>query len=741
LNLRHSIPLTLLVTGLAPALLVAGLYSFIQDRESRVVAAANLAAQVSSTAGRIDDFTRTIMRDLRALAGGTELKQGAPEPIEQLLKRHSYTYPYFRDLFWISPAGVVIADEDGEHAGEKIGGAYPDVDRAFRNVLASPAGAIQVSDLDEISDVRRETADPGVSQPLSLQYFVRVDDASGGAVGVLGASISTESILSMLREMMFRNLSLTSVLLVNTRGEVLLDVAGVAAVLTRDPLLGPMNFEAISTVFTDRIEDPRHGALIVAAAPTLGSGSGGRWFVFAAQPEAAAIAATTKTLVITARVAIGVALLIGVLATLAARRWTRRLADLTAVAEAFGEGGLNVRATDSGRDELSTLATAFNRMANKIAELVTAKDKDADQLTHMTVQLDESNQSLAKTLQCAQQRNAEIGLMAEATGALQAALDYQESAVIIARYLGQLFSPHPGGVYLARSSLNHFELLAQWGNGDLRAGFEPADCWALRRGQLYRVSPGSAGLPCEHVKSDAQEPGAYLCVPLVAQGTTLGLLHLRTPEQLLDSTPHRDLAQSVAGQLALALGNLKLRETLREQSIRDGLTGLFNRRYLEESLQREVARAQRSGQLLAVFMLDVDHFKKFNDTHGHEAGDAVLRDCGRLLISTCRASDFACRFGGEEFTVVLTDSGRVAAEAWGQRLMERVRAMKVRSSQTSLDRITVSIGLALFPEHGADAETLLQAADIALYEAKRNGRDRLVICGIPAPAPAPVHAL
>ena len=181
----------------------------------------------------------------------------------------------------------------------------------------------------------------------------------------------------------------------------------------------------------------------------------------------------------------------------------------------------------------------------------------------------------------------------------------------------------------------------------------------------------------------------------------------------------------------MAIANLKLRDTLRQQSIRDPLTGLYNRRFLEESLGRELALAQRKGDSLATFMLDVDHFKRFNDSYGHEAGDAVLRTLGRTLKEMARASDIVCRFGGEEFTAILIGARLDGAVEWGNRLMSRVRKLDTKGGGQPLGRITISMGLALYPGHGQDIETLLQAADVALYEAKRSGRDRLVVYQAP----------
>jgi diguanylate cyclase (GGDEF)-like protein len=167
-----------------------------------------------------------------------------------------------------------------------------------------------------------------------------------------------------------------------------------------------------------------------------------------------------------------------------------------------------------------------------------------------------------------------------------------------------------------------------------------------------------------------------------------------------------------------------LRESLRQQSVRDALTGLCNRRYLEETLTRECARAQRNQTPIAVFMIDVDHFKQFNDRHGHEAGDTVLREVGRLLREFARESDIAVRYGGEEFTLVLPDAdGNVALDR-AEALRAAVESLELSFHGSVLGTLTISIGIALYPEHGRSPNDVLRSADQALYVAKRNGRNR-----------------
>jgi diguanylate cyclase (GGDEF)-like protein len=225
----------------------------------------------------------------------------------------------------------------------------------------------------------------------------------------------------------------------------------------------------------------------------------------------------------------------------------------------------------------------------------------------------------------------------------------------------------------------------------------------------------------------------YYCVPLVAQGETLGILHLRANAPTPDGVSHQvfsgstqSLTLTVAEHLALSLGNLKLQEALRHQAIRDPLTGLFNRRFMLETLERELYRMQRKGSSLCVIMLDLDHFKKFNDTFGHAAGDAVLSALGRMLLAHVRKEDVACRYGGEEFTVILPETSQETAYERAEEMRQSVHGLHLEHLGQSLGSITISLGVAAYPQHGEDPETLLRAADKALYQAKHAGRDRVV---------------
>jgi diguanylate cyclase (GGDEF)-like protein len=173
---------------------------------------------------------------------------------------------------------------------------------------------------------------------------------------------------------------------------------------------------------------------------------------------------------------------------------------------------------------------------------------------------------------------------------------------------------------------------------------------------------------------------------------------------------------------------------MRQQSITDALTGLYNRRYLDETLPRELTRAARKDLPVAVIMLDVDHFKPFNDNYGHEAGDAVLRSLAGLMQKHARGGDILCRYGGEEFAMIMPEMTAAIAAGRAARLCEAARLLNVQYGGHALGRITISAGVAVFPEHAADAAELLRAADAALYAAKEGGRDRVALSEARAPS-------
>ncbi len=231
---------------------------------------------------------------------------------------------------------------------------------------------------------------------------------------------------------------------------------------------------------------------------------------------------------------------------------------------------------------------------------------------------------------------------------------------------------------------------------------------------------------CNHV-AQAEQPEILMCVPLMAQNDIYGLLYLElNPEEIERIEDHKLLINAFSELTALALANVRLRENLRHQSIRDPLTSLYNRRYLEDFLFKQLHQAERTKVPLCLLMLDLDHFKKLNDTYGHDAGDAALKEFGKILQNDIRVSDIASRYGGEEFIIVLYDADAAAAKSRANSIREAFSMAQIRYGAQVIGPLSVSIGISQFPSDGQTLQTLVESADRALYCAKNNGRNQVV---------------
>jgi diguanylate cyclase (GGDEF)-like protein len=257
--------------------------------------------------------------------------------------------------------------------------------------------------------------------------------------------------------------------------------------------------------------------------------------------------------------------------------------------------------------------------------------------------------------------------------------------------------------------------------------FVPEACCGLRLGQPRWRRPEISAIHCSHFPEGAAE--RYLCLPIAAHGNTLGVLYVQCAgeEQRSRVLEHMDGLRQLVQLTGMAIATLNLRVKLENQSIRDSLTGLFNRHFMQISLERELARAARRKQNLAVIMLDLDHFKKFNDTYGHPAGDMALKAIAEIFRANVRTEDIACRYGGEEFTLILPDMTAKVAGDRAESIRRAVEIMRLPLDGDVIGDFTVSIGLALYPEDGEAADLLLRRADMALYRAKREGRNRVMI--------------
>jgi diguanylate cyclase (GGDEF)-like protein len=403
-----------------------------------------------------------------------------------------------------------------------------------------------------------------------------------------------------------------------------------------------------------------------------------------------------------------VAALLGLAIAVAfARRMLQPLRSIADAAGAIAAGDLQRRAELFADDEVGRLAAAFNGMAERL-----------------------------------ERRDLEVSRLHELSQLLQTAGDEAEAFEIFERLTPLLLPGASGAIHTISAS--RIELAARVRFGPLGESLAevaaPQDCWALRQGRTYVVDDVEHKLVCAHLGGRDGLRDPHVCLPLVNQGETIGLLHVSFPAR---SSTGGELAGRVpelegfANALALALGNLGLREKLRAQSVRDPLTGLFNRRYLEETLPRELDRCRRREQPLVLAMADLDHFKKLNDSYGHEAGDRVLQRFAEALRRHFRSEDVICRYGGEEFCFVLPDCPIDRAKERCASLLAEMRETIVTVGRDSVGPVTVTIGLAQFGAGSESGELLLRRADAALYAAKRAGRDR-VLAAAPLAAPTAV---
>lgn len=386
----------------------------------------------------------------------------------------------------------------------------------------------------------------------------------------------------------------------------------------------------------------------------------------------------------------------------------------------------NAKAQSSTREvaNLAYLGVALSLVALLVMCLMIRREG----IRRLTVEegLEQTNARLEQGLHKMKQLTDEMNLLNLTGELLQSCLTVKEAGKVVSKTASELLPDTSGALCIINPSKNHVESVETWGaNAPSGVVFAPEECWVLRRGRMHAVQGDAPHPVCEHVgDADAQD---CMCVPLAAHGETLGVLHLRAQRRGALADIRQQVISSLAEQFSLALANLRLQQTLRSQSIRDPLTGLFNRRYMEASLEREMLRAKRNGAPMSVIMLDVDHFKRFNDTFGHSAGDAVIQEVGQLLKSNARGEDIACRYGGEEFMLILTGAPLAVARERAAQIGEAIRRLQVRRHGQPLAAVTVSLGVATYPEHCAEAKELVRIADDALYRAKRAGRDRVVV--------------
>lgn len=402
------------------------------------------------------------------------------------------------------------------------------------------------------------------------------------------------------------------------------------------------------------------------------------------------------------------------------------------IKEAVTTAEFNMELIGKNKSVVYTLASVSRIFDESGATLYyIAQVQDISSRKAVEEKLKSANIELQGRLKELNNHTMESNLLTEMSGLLQSCLTLDEAVIPISKYGLKLFPGTSGGLYLSRQNAHHFELVSQWGSlHEKNSVIYASDCWGLRRSQPYYVQEVSSEICCNHIHLIADEIKSYICIPLSAQGETFGLLYLEIHNK--DTNKHKLMikefqraAVAFADQITLALANIKLRESLHHQSMHDALTGLYNRRYMEEELNIEFMRALRKSEPLSLIMLDIDHFKQFNDVYGHEAGDLVLIEVSRIIKNHIRESDIPCRMGGEEFMMIIPDTTLELAKERAENICAAVSKATLMYKGVNLPGITISAGVATFPNHGTSKNEIVEAADKALYNAKKSGRNQV----------------
>lgn len=351
---------------------------------------------------------------------------------------------------------------------------------------------------------------------------------------------------------------------------------------------------------------------------------------------------------------------------------------------------------------------------------------------HLASRLYTSNDELINKNSQLQRHEQDMNIINHMNEKLQLCKNSAEAHLVIKIAAEQLFIDFLGGLTI-NDSLGNQILVAQWGDKkSLETKFSSDACWGIRDGAKYLVNEHHIDLFCKHYIIPPK--GSY-CIPLIVDNNLLGMINFNFSNQSTITNYSTQIMTVFGDAVKSALANIQLREKLQVEATRDPLTNLFNRRYLNETLSREFHRIIREKNSLCFVMLDLDHFKSFNDSYGHEAGDEILKYVGTLLINKVRGSDIACRFGGEEFALVFINTTIDEIITPLEHIRNEIENAKIYFRDTLLPPITTSMGIAQAPVHGTTIKELIQAADMALYAAKRSGRNKIMTSQSSVPPP------
>lgn len=447
-----------------------------------------------------------------------------------------------------------------------------------------------------------------------------------------------------------------------------------------------------------------------------------QFVLVAEQEESEAFQTIYATLQLTIVIALTAMLFALISALFVARSIATPLASLADTATRIAGGDLQLIVHPRRNDEIGALTVAFNRMTARLRELIGNLESHVAELEQAEAEVRRVNQQLARDVK-------EQELLNRLSSRLQQSQSLEEAYAVSILLLQEIFEGCTGVFYHHTGKAEVYHRVGVWGKQtDTYPDQITSTCPAMQTNTHF-VYPNNEveAHTCALCLPIGGRP--LLCVQLHANREPSGLLCLYGEPGSSNAEEPRELSLAIrtADLLALALANLQLREDLHEQAIRDPLTGLFNRRFVNEILGPKLIEARRHQRTLGIMLLDIDYFKRINDTFGHDAGDTTLRILGRFLSTSLRGEDIACRFGGEEMLLIMPGMTEENALSRANNLREAISNLDLVHEGQRLPNITTSIGVAIFPDHGHNHDELITAADQALYRAKSEGRNRVYL--------------
>lgn len=417
------------------------------------------------------------------------------------------------------------------------------------------------------------------------------------------------------------------------------------------------------------------------------------------------------------------------------------LTELQLMTMKINSKDLNTSFKTKRTDEIGMLIRAMETMRLDFCRSIISLEEESQRKKISDKMLHTMNLKMSRWVSELDGKTKEVNILNEMTKQISLAVTQPEFFSLVQKYMKQLFSSESGSIYIISEDGKMFDEVLNWGEIYASDNLDSNTCWALRTGRQYNIGVNTeSNLICKHLIVDKIIASSInaTCIPMISSTGVIGIFSLRSKAnyfvKLNMPTERRkfdrqQIVVAVAENITLAYSNLKSRLELEKKSIIDSLTGLYNRRYMFETLDKEIHIATKQDSSIGIIMLDIDNFKLFNDKYGHAYGDTILQSLGNMVNSLIRKEDTACRYGGEEFLIILPRMNRNETKKFAEILLRSTREQKIVFNDNKINNehiLTISIGFSIFPGNGFNSLEILNSTDAALYEAKKAGKNCII---------------